>query len=235
MKNKGEINFLTLVLVAALVAAAFFVGKYLERSEGIEVKESQQVVQEEEQGSIILGESESKLISEEGAASKGNKDAPVTIVEFSEYECPYCKSYVDETYVRIIEEYGDQIYYVFRDYPLAFHQHSQETAEAARCAGDQGEYWAMHDLLFAERDEWAEKTDITSNLISYAQNLGLNTQQFSSCLSSGKYIQAIEDDLALGEKVGVSGTPSFFINGKMLVGAVPFENFQALIEEELTK
>jgi len=90
-------------------------------------------------------------------------------------------------------------------------------------------------LLFAERDEWAEKTDITSNLISYAQNLGLNTQQFSSCLSSGKYTQAIEDDLALGEKVGVSGTPSFFINGKMLVGAVPFENFQALIEEELTK
>ena len=235
MKNKGGINFLTLILVVALVAAAFFVGKFSEKAKENEPIGNQQVAQEQEEGPVVLGAADFKKIIEGGAAFKGNKNAPVTIVEFSEYECPFCKRYVDETYEQILEEYGDDIYYVFRDYPLPFHKHAQETAEAARCAGDQDSYWPMHDMLFEGRDKWAEEAKITSILTGYAKSLGLNTQAFNSCLSSGKYTQAVKDDLSLGNKVGVSGTPSFFINGVMLVGAQPFENFKAFIESELSK
>jgi len=235
MKNKEGINFLTLILVVALVVTAFFVGKFSEKAKDNESVGNQPVAQEQEKGPVVLGAADFKEIVEGGAAFKGNKNASVTIVEFSEYECPFCKHYVDETYGQILEEYGDDIYYVFRDYPLPFHKHAQETAEAARCAGDQNSYWPIHDMLFEERDEWVEETKITTILVDYAKNLGLNTQTFNSCLSSGKYTQAVEDDLALGNKVGVSGTPSFFINGVMLVGAQPFESFKTLIETELSK
>ena len=234
MRNKGGINFLTLILVAALVAAAFFVGQFSEKAKDNDPQTVPQAVQEEE-GPIVLGQAEFDLIIEGAPATKGDENASITIVEFSEYECPFCKRYVDETYEQIFEEYGDNIYYVFRDYPLPFHNHSQETAEVARCAGDQGSYWPMHDMLFEGRDEWAEETEITSTLTSYAKSLGLDTQAFNSCLSSGKYTQVVKDDLVLGDKVGVSGTPSFFVNGVMLVGAQPFESFKALIESELNK
>lgn len=238
MKDKG-FNLTTIILVVALVGAAFFVGKYSERSNTPTKEVGEEGVtqgeQERQEEQIILGEEEMKLIAQGGAAAKGNKDAPITIVEFSEYECPFCKSYVDDTYKKIMDEYGDKIYYVFRDYPLPFHSHAQNLAEAARCAGDQDKYWSMHDLLFAKRDEWVEKKDITNSLAVYAKELGLNTQKFNSCLSSNKYTQAVKDDLALGEKVGVGGTPSFFINGFMLVGAQPFENFKTVINEQLNQ
>ena len=116
---------------------------------------------------------------------------------------------------------------------MPFHQHAQETAEAARCAGDQGQYWEMHDLLFENQSDWSQESDITDTLVSYAGELGLNESQFSSCLESGKFTQAVKDDQALGQSVGIQGTPSFFINGQKIVGAAPYSSFKALIDREL--
>ena len=132
-------------------------------------------------------------------------------------------------------EYGDKIRYIFRDYPLPFHQHGQNTAQAARCAGEQEKYWQYHDKLFAEKDRWAIEGDSAEVLISFSTELGLDNIRFKDCLNSGKYSQAVKDDFALGQKVGVSGTPTFFINGQKLVGAQPFESFKAIIEKELNK
>lgn len=235
--------FVLLLIVASFLGGSFFNQYKAEEKSGTEseaagaeVEASPQVEAEgeEEPETNVLGVEDQGLI-EDSETVKGNADAPVTIVEFSEYECPYCKRYIDETYVKIWEEYEGEIRYIFRDYPLPFHQHSQITAEAAHCAGDQGEYWAYHDLLFANRDGWAQSEEPTSLLSGYAADLGLNEEEFSGCLSSGKYTQAVKDDFKLGQQVGVSGTPSFFINGRLLVGAQPFEAFQAIIEEELEK
>lgn len=181
----------------------------------------------------VLGEEDQAAIVKDPAASKGPEDAAVTIVEFSEYQCPFCKKYIDESYVKIMEEYGDEVRYIFRDYPLGFHQHAQKTAEAARCAGDQGKYWEYHDKLFEEQEIWTAESDSTETLVGYAGSLGLDSGEFSECLASGKFGEAVKSDFELGQRVGVSGTPSFFVNGKMLVGAQPYEVFKEAIESEL--
>jgi len=244
-EQKKTINLTTPLLVILLVIASFLAGSFWTRlktgqsgsqpavQQGEEVAQASPAPQQPEE--VVLGEEDFAKIESGGAAVKGEKGAPITIVEFSEYECPYCKRYVDETYAKIWDEYGDQIYYVFHDYPLPFHAHAQKMAEVARCAGDQGKYWEMHDLLFKNHDEWAAITDVTDTVKNYADELGLDVSKFSSCLTSGKFTQAVNDDMALGQSAGVTGTPSFFINGQQLVGAQPFESFKAIIEAELNK
>ena len=237
MKEKKTINLPALISVVLLIMVAFFVGRYTQKDQGQTAQNNQQPTQiaPGEEETTILTDEDWQIIIADGAAVKGNADAKVTIVEFSEYQCPFCKRYIDESYSLIMEDYGDQIRYVFRDFPLPFHPNAQPTALAARCAGDQGKYWEMHDLLFEKQAVWSEKEDITADLTSYANQIGLNQSAFSSCLSSEKFAQAIEDDISLGQKVGVSGTPSFFINGQMLVGALPYDNFKAIIDEQLKK
>lgn len=242
-KNASKVT--TYVLIGLLLVAAFFLGSFatqiksLKKDEGTpqaqetETQPAQEGAQERPGEKILTAEERAEI--ENSGISKGNADASVTIVEFSEYECPFCQRYIEGAYAQIWTEYGDQIRYIFHDYPLPFHQNAQETAEAARCAGEQDDYWGYHDLLFANRDDWAEETDPTDVLEGFASDLGLDSGQFSDCLSSGKYAQAVKDDLALGQKVGVSGTPSFFINGRPLVGAQPFEAFKAIIDEELAR
>jgi protein-disulfide isomerase len=242
-ENKKITNFTILFLVVLLVGVAFFAGttwmkvKNLEQESKRAREQEEKIVQvspaPEQEG--VLAEDQIAKIQTGGAAVKGEEAAPITIVEFSDYQCPFCQRYFAETYPKIWEEYEGKIRYIFRDYPLPFHPHAQQTAEAARCAGDQGKYWEMHDLLFTKQDEWTPKQDIKTNLTTYAQKIDLNITEFSSCLSSGKYTAAVKEDFALGESVGVSGTPSFFINGKMLVGAQPFASFKSLIDLELSK
>lgn len=161
---------------------------------------------------------------------KGDMDAPVTIVEFSDFECPFCERYYSDTYKQIDEQYikTGKVRYVFRDYPLSFHPNAQKAAEAAQCAGDQGKFWEMHDMIFENQHAMG-----VSNLKSYAEGMGLDSQQFDQCLDSGKYAQEVLDDQQDGARLGVSGTPSFFINGKNIVGAQPFETFKEAIEAEL--
>jgi len=159
--------------------------------------------------------------------SKGPADAPVTIVEYSDFQCPYCAR-VGPTLERIAETYPDQVRIVFRDFPLPMHPQAQSAAEAAKCAQEQGQFWPYHDKLFASQKDLS-----VQSYKKYAEQLGLDTARFAACVDEGRYRQDVLIAQQGGQQFGVSGTPSFFVNGRFLSGAIPFERFQAVIEEEL--
>lgn len=171
----------------------------------------------------------------------GSPDAPVTIVEFSDYQCPYCQQHALETLPQIVEAYVDtgQVRYIFRDFPLTSHAYAQQAAEAARCAGDQGAaaYWEMHERLFAEQSEWSaqEVSEIGATFAAYAGELGLDGEAFQACLASGMYAEQVRQDQSAGYQAGVEGTPAFFINDQFAAGAYPFETFQQMIEAALVE
>jgi len=178
-------------------------------------------------------------VSVDDDAVLGNKNAKVTIVEFSDYQCPFCRVFWRESYTQLKKEYIDtgKVKLVFRDYPLSFHPMGEPTAQAAECAEEQGKYWEFHDKVFTEQDKLGQAT-ITytvQDLKLWASQLGLNAVAFNSCLDSGKYKAEVGNDIADATKYGVTGTPSFFINGKFIVGAQPYNTFKTLIEEELKK
>lgn len=163
----------------------------------------------------------------------GNPDAPVTVVEFSDFQCPFCQRFHGETLPRIIDEYvkTGKVKFVYRDFPLsAIHGMAQKAAEAGECANEQGKFWEYHDLLFLRQDQLG-----VMNFIQWAGELGLDSDRFANCLESGKYSAEVEGDYRDGEAAGVKGTPANFINGRILEGALPFSKFQAIIEEELKK
>jgi len=160
-------------------------------------------------------------------ARGGGEDAPVTIIAFSDYECPYCKM-AEGTVEQVREKYGDKLRYVHRDYPLPFHAHANLAAQAARCAGDQGKFWEYHDALWKSAGLEREKLD------EIAATLELDKAKFDECLESAKHAASIEADLAAGAEVGVNGTPAFFVNGRMLSGAQPLEAFTVVIDEEIS-
>lgn len=173
----------------------------------------------------------------EGMPVLGNADAPVTILEFSDYQCPYCRQYVRQTLPKILATYVEtgQVRYLFKDFPLESHPNAQKAAEAARCAGVQGAYWAMHGRLFDAQREWAQRgqEEALEKFVRYAEELGLDATSFRDCLESGESGEQIRQDLWEGQQAGVRGTPSFLINGQLLAGAYPFETFQQMIEAEL--
>ena len=142
------------------------------------------------------------------------------------------KPQIKETYID-----SGKVYYIFRDFPLAFHANAQKAAEAARCAGEQGAYWAMHDRLFQDQSRWAkqESAQALDTFASFAQDLGLDEVALRDCLESAQFAEQVAQDMQQGEQMGASGTPTFFINGQVLVGAYPFADFQEMIEAELAK
>jgi protein-disulfide isomerase len=153
--------------------------------------------------------------------------APIQIVEFSEFQCPYC-SRVNPTIEQVKEEYGDKVAITFRDYPLPMHKDAQKAAEAGHCAEAQDKFWEIHDLMFA--NQRALKVD---QLKGYAVEAGLDAAAFNECLDSGQFADRVEANKLAGDKVGVSGTPAFFINGQFLNGARPFQSFKEVIDSEL--
>ncbi|MET0623844.1 MAG: thioredoxin domain-containing protein [Pyrinomonadaceae bacterium] len=159
---------------------------------------------------------------------RGDAAAPVIIVEFSDFQCPYCRT-VEPTLKTLLGKYAGRVSLAYRDYPLReIHPQAQQAAEAARCAGEQDKFWEYHDLLYAD----GAKLDAGS-LTGYARGLGLDAQRFTSCLASGKFKQAVEEDLQAGSEAGVNGTPAFFINGIFLSGAQPAAAFEKIIDAEL--
>lgn len=166
-------------------------------------------------------------VSAGDAVPRGSPSAPVKIIMFSDYQCPYC-SRVEPTIKQIIDTYGGNVVVYFRNFPLGFHQYAEKAAEAAECAGEQGKFWEMHDKLF--ENQAALTVD---DLKKYASDLGLNTDTFNTCLDSGAMASKISKDQSDGAAAGVEGTPTAFINGKAVVGAQPFESFKALIDAEL--
>ena len=163
-------------------------------------------------------------------AVKGEESAPVTIVEFSDFECPYCSRFYSQTLSQIEENYIDtgKVKMVHRDYPLPFHGNAQKAAEATECADDQGKFWEMHDMLYENNTALS-----VDNIKGYAAELGLNTGDFDSCLDSGKYYDEVQKDMADGSAAGVTGTPGFLINGELVVGAQPYAVFEQAIEKAL--
>lgn len=163
---------------------------------------------------------------------KGDANAKVTIVEFSDYQCPFCGRFFQDTLPSIKKEYIEtgKAKLVYKDFPLSFHENAQKAAEAARCAGEQSKYWEMHDKLFGNQESLGE-----SNYKKWAREIGLNGEKFDDCLSTGKHAQEVKDDASYGAQLGVSGTPAFYINGRELVGAQPFSAFKKIIDEELAK
>lgn len=172
----------------------------------------------------------------------GPKNAKVTIIEFSDYQCPFCRSFWRNTLEQIKTEYinsGKSVKFVYRDFPLSqIHPLAQKYAEAAECAGDQGKYWEMHDKIFQEQDKLGQGTIGTytvDDIKKWARELGLNGSEFNQCLDSGKHAEEVKKDFDDGVAAGVNGTPTFFINGQVLVGAQPFESFKTIIDQELGK
>ncbi|MBI2579631.1 MAG: DsbA family protein [Candidatus Aenigmarchaeota archaeon] len=164
----------------------------------------------------------------------GDSNAKVTIIEYSDYECPFCGRFYTQTEGLLRSEYIDtgKAKLVYKDFPLSsIHPTAQKAAEAARCAGEQGKYWEMHDLLFEKQDEWAPLG--AAKLRDYATGLGLDAAAYNSCLDTGKYASAVQKDFNEGSSFGVSGTPSFFINGFQIVGAQPYSVFKQIIDQEL--
>lgn len=160
--------------------------------------------------------------------SRGGKNAKVVIVEFADFECPYCAR-AHETVQAVMKAYGDKVRLVFRHYPLSFHPKAPKAAEATACAGEQGKFWELHDALFE-----SQELDVEA-LKMQAKQAGVDEAKFASCLDSGRMAAAIKRDLAAGQAVGVSGTPAFFVNGLMLSGARSEDEFRKLIDAELAR
>jgi protein-disulfide isomerase len=167
-------------------------------------------------------------VSTAGRPAKGPADAPITMIVFSDYECPYCKR-AEETLAQVDKAYPGKIKTVFRDYPLPFHANARPAAEAAACANAQGKFWEYHDKLFTAADLSAPK------LKAIAVELKLDEKKFDECLAKQEFKANVDKDMEDGAAVGVNGTPAFFINGRMLSGAQPFEKFKEIIDEELAR
>lgn len=166
----------------------------------------------------------------EGAYVKGPKDAAVTIVEFSDFQCPFCRTVV-ATVKEVMRQYPGRVRWAFRDFPIAsLHPKAPKAAEAARCAGEQGKFWEYHDLLF---DSQAQATQ--ADFKRFADQLKLDPKSFGLCLDSGRHRAAVQSDVDDGTRLGITGTPSFFINGRPMVGAQPLETFRRIIEAELRR
>jgi protein-disulfide isomerase len=179
---------------------------------------------------LIMEPPRAEVTVPDGEPTRGAADAVVTIVEFSDYECGYCKR-AHPVVEKIMAEFGDRVRFVYRDYPLDnLHPKARPAAVAARCAGDQEKYWDYNKHIM----ENAGSLDRT-NLVTRAEALGLDMNLFNTCLDSGKYDAAIETALVDGAALGVTGTPTFFINGRMMVGIAPYELMKTIIEEELAR
>lgn len=182
-------------------------------------------------------------LSTRGLPSMGSEKAKVTLIEFSDYQCFFCRRHDRQVAPRIVEEYVEsgRVKYIFADFPLASHAGASKAAQAAHCAGDQGKYWEMNDLLFRHPQSLAEGT-----LKAFGSSLGLDNRAFLDCVESGKHAQKVRDGLSAGKRAGVRGTPSFFFGltdktqptirvRRTLTGAHPYPAFKKMIEELLAQ
>lgn len=160
---------------------------------------------------------------------RGNANAPVTIVEFSDFQCPFCQR-VNPTLAQVRAAYGDKVRIVFKDFPLPNHPQAPKAAEAARCAAEKNKFWEMHDAMFAN-----QRALEVPGLKQTARAIGLDGAAFDACLDSGKYASTVQKGSELGDKMGVNSTPTLYVNGRPILGAMPFEMFKQVIDEELAR
>lgn len=227
---------LVLVLAGIVLIAGFYILKDSSISSQIsaEIYGKQAAPVYDENDVRVLSKSQWEKILESSELTKGREDARVVMVEFTDYQCPYCAKHFRESEARIQEKFleTNKIRYIKYDLPLSFHSNAHEAAQAARCAGDQDQYWEMHEQLFDTQKSWRNGNP-ESEFQELAQLIGLDTTEFINCLTSGKYKNAVDKHLELAREVGVGGTPVFFINGKELFGALPYSDFETAITEAL--
>jgi protein-disulfide isomerase len=181
-----------------------------------------------EEPGLVMGDSYEVTLDISDDPFKGNPDAPVTIIEFSDFTCGFCGRFASETLDPLVEEYGDQVKVVYVDFPF-LSQMSVPAALAAECADDQGEFWPMHDAIFANQRGLTPET-----LRSLAVSLELDMETYDTCFDEALHIDEIRTDLDYGRELGVSGTPAFFVNGTFVSGAQPIDVFRQIIDEELS-
>lgn len=169
-------------------------------------------------------------VSDDSKRVRGRSDAPITIVEFSDFHCPFCKR-VQPSLNELLTRYDGKVRLVFRDMPLGnLHPQARAAAEAANCAGDQGKFWEYHDLLFAQAPKASD-----DDLKGFATTVGLDMEKFNGCMFQNTHHDAVQRDIDEATKLGITGTPAFFINGRFLNGAQPIEKFVQIIDEELAR
>ena len=248
--KKSTFNSLIISIIIITGIAAFFAGSFVSNlsSEQISQKELDNAIAELElkilekqlptkQPSIPLE------ISADNDPVIGNPDAPITIIEFSDFQCPFCARFHIQTLPTIMEEYIEKgsVKLVFRDFPIqSIHPNAVPASVAAECANEQGKFKQMHDILFEKQNEWSNlETVYAIELFNqYSEQINLEQEQFSSCLSTAKYVKEIQNDLDDGRTYGVTGTPGFFIGNQQigfveLKGAQPFESFKNVIDRQL--
>jgi len=248
--KKSTFNGLVIGLIAIVGIAAFFAGSYVSELNSNQISE--------EDLDDAIAKLELKLlqnqlptkqptpavkISADNDPIIGNPDAPITIIEFSDFQCPFCARFHIQTLPLILEEYIEQgkVKLVFRDFPIqSIHPNALPASVAAECANEQGKFREMHDMLFDNQNQWnkLETSDVLSLFSNYALEVQLDQEIFDSCLTSGKYIEEIRKDLDDGRDYGVSGTPGFFVGNEKigyveLKGAQPFESFKKIIDAQL--
>jgi len=184
----------------------------------LRVKENARILLQPPKFDIILGE----------APISGSKDAPVTMVEFADFECPYCRQ-TEPNLQKLREQFPDKLRIVYKNFPLPMHSHAQKAAEAGLCAAEQGKFWPYHDKLMAQTPPQLE----VPQLKTLAASLKLDTASFDQCLDSGKEAATVSHDVEQGKTLGVEGTPSFFVNGYFLSGAVQYDKLRDLVEQQL--
>ncbi len=183
-------------------------------------------------------------LAQNGASSIGSESAPVVIVEYSDYQCPFCRVWFNQSEAQIMEKYVDtgKVQFVYKDFPLSFHPMAAPSANAARCAGDQGKYWEYHDALYAEQNalnaQGGTVQYTVDDLKAWGKKIGLNESTFNACVDDNKYASAVAANMAEGQTVGVGGTPSFVIGlrnetGQLVVGAQPYSTFEAALNSLL--
>jgi protein-disulfide isomerase len=165
----------------------------------------------------------------------GNKNAKVTIIEYGDFQCPFCRKFWEETLPQIKKDFIDtgKARLIYRHFPLSFHPGAKPAAYAVECANDQGKFWQMHDKIFEEQKKTSQFS--IDDLKKWASAIGLDAAKFNQCLDEEKYAKRVSDDFTSGQAAGVSGTPTFFINGQKIVGAQPYDNFKSVINGLLSK
>jgi len=241
----SRLGVITLVLAVVALALGGFAFYKADKS-GMDEKEFSAKVekgindfiakkQAEQQGGAPAAPTEPVKVSLGNAAVKGDKNAPVTILEFSDFECPFCSRFFLNTMPQIVSEYIDKgkVKLAYRHFPLGFHQNAKPAAIAAECAREQGGdemFFKMHDKIYTDQQNLS-----VENLKKWAGEFGLKTDKFNDCLDTKKYEKQVDADQVEGQSYGVNGTPAFFINGRLLSGAQPFAAFKTIIDEELAK
>ena len=235
LKEQGGSNKNNLFLPASIIIAGLMIGGAVlyTRSDSKKVAANNQAANIQQAGSVVN-------VSADDDAVLGDPNAPVTIIEFSDFQCPFCRKFYTETLPQIKKDYllTGKAKLVYRDFPLVqIHPGATPAAEGAECAREQGKFWEMHDAIFDEQGKLGSGTvQFTAlDVKKWAANIGLNASKFNQCLDSGKYKQEVEKDLADGSAAGVNGTPATFINGRLVSGAQPFVAFKVIIDEELKK